>query len=133
MLTVGWHLWPIFIPPALMLAAVLTTAQFLVSAGPRGFLVRSSLGWPRLAIPADDLASAGVVQVDPLADFGGWGIRWVIGPGGKGRWGVIARRGPGIEVVRRDGRSLVVTTDDAGTLAAVCQTYATTHPKPSSG
>ena len=58
-----------------MLTALLTTARFVVTAGPRGLVVRSALGWPRLSVPASDLAAAGVVQVDPMADFGGWGVR----------------------------------------------------------
>ena len=124
-LVVGAHVWAIFLAPAGMLVALVTTTQFVVSAGPRGFVVRSSLGWPRLRVPVGDIATAGVVQVDPLADFGGWGIRWVIGPGGKGRWGVVTRPGPSLEVVRHDGRSVVVTVDDAGTAAAVLETYAT--------
>jgi hypothetical protein len=102
---------------------LLVTAQFVVTAGPRGFIVRSALGWPRLSIPAVSLAKAGVVQIDPMADFGGWGIRWVIGPSRRGRWGIVTHRGPGLEVVRRDGRSIVVTVDDAGTAAAVLETY----------
>lgn len=123
-LTVGRQVWPIFIAPALMLTAALTTAQFVVTASGRGLAIRSTLGWPRLSIPIADLATAGVVQVDPLADFGGWGLRWVIGPNGKGRWGIITHRGPALEVVRHDGRSIVVTIDDAGTAAAVLETYA---------
>jgi hypothetical protein len=125
LLTIGWKLWPIFLSPALLLVVLLVTAQFVVTAGPRGFVVRSALGWPRLSIPAASLAKAGVVQVDPMADFGGWGIRWVIGPSRKGRWGIVTHRGPGLEVVRRDGRSIVVTVDDAGTAAAVLETYVT--------
>jgi hypothetical protein len=104
---------------------LLVTAQFVVTAGPRGFIVRSALGWPRLSIRAGSLAKAGVVQIDPMADFGGWGIRWTIGPNRKGRWGILTHRGPGLEVVRRDGRSIVVTVDDAGTAAAVLETYIT--------
>lgn len=123
-LTVSRQFWPIFFAPTLMLTALLTTAQFVVTAGPGGFVVRSTLGWPRFSVPASELASAGTVPVDPMADFGGWGIRWVIGPRGKGRWGIVTRRGPGLEVVRRDGRSIVVTVDDTGTAAAVLETYA---------
>jgi hypothetical protein len=123
LLTVGWMVWPIFLSPALLLAVLLVTAQFVVTAGPGGFVVRSALGWPRLGIPAMSLAKAGVVQIDPMADFGGWGIRWVIGPSRRGRWGIVTRRGPGLEVVRRDGRSIVVTVDDAGMAAAVLETY----------
>lgn len=122
--TKGVHSWPIFLVPALLFVVLLLTAHFVVSAGPQGFLVRSVVGWPRLSIPVADLATAGVVDVDPLADFGGWGVRWVIGPGRKGRWGIVTRRGTSLEVVRRDGRSIVVTVDDARTAAAVLQTYA---------
>lgn len=123
LLTHGWRVWPIFVSPALLLLVLLVTMQFVVSAGPRGFIVRSGLGWPRLSIPIASLARAGVVQIDPMADFGGWGIRWVVGPSHRGRWGVITRRGPGLEVVRQDGRSIVVTVDDAETAAAVIETY----------
>jgi hypothetical protein len=126
LLTVTRHAWAIFIAPALMLTAALTTAQFVVTASPRGLVIRSTLGWPRLTVPITDLATAGVVDVDPLADFGGWGLRWVIGPNGKGRWGIVTRRGPGLEVVRHDGRSIVVTIDDAGTAAAVLGSYTKT-------
>lgn len=121
--TVGGKVWPIFLSPLLLLLVLLVTAQFVVIAGPRGFIVRSALGWPRLSVPVASLAKAGVVQIDPMADFGGWGIRWVIGPNHKGRWGIVTHRGPGLEVVRRDGRSIVVTVDDPGTAAAVLETY----------
>lgn len=124
LLTTGRHIWPIFIAPALLLSALLVTGQVVVTAGPRGFVARSALGWPRFSIPAADIAKAGVVQIDPMADFGGWGIRWVIGPTRRGRWGIVTRRGTGLEVVRHDGRSIVVTVDDAGTAAAVLETYA---------
>lgn len=124
LLLAGPRGWPIFLAPTVLLTVIVATAQFVVTAGPRGLVVRSALGWPRFTVPAADLATAGVVAVDPMADFGGWGIRWVIGPSRKGRWGVVTRRGPGLEVVRRDGRSIVVTVDDAGTAAAVLETYA---------
>ncbi|MFI5898434.1 hypothetical protein ACIA5D_51045 [Actinoplanes sp. NPDC051513] len=123
LLTIGGKVWPIFLSPALLLVVLLVTAQFVVTAGPRGFIVRSALGWPRFRIPAGSLAKAGVVQIDPMADFGGWGIRWAIGPNRKGRWGIVTHRGPGLEVVRSDGRSIVVTVDDPGTAAAVLETY----------
>jgi hypothetical protein len=124
LLTSGWHVWPIFLSPTVLLLVLLITGQFVVTAGPRGIVARSALGWPRLSVPAADIATAGVVQIDPMADFGGWGILWVIGPTRQGRWGIVTRRGTALEVVRRDGRSIVVTVDDAGTAAAVLETYA---------
>ena len=128
LLTVTRHAWAILVAPALILTAALTTAQFVVTASPRGLVIRSALGWPRLRIPIADVARAGVVHVDPLADFGGWGLRWVIGPSGKGRWGIVTHRGSGLEVVRHDGRSIVVTIDDASTAAAVLETYTKRQP-----
>jgi hypothetical protein len=124
LLTLGSRIWPIFLAPTLLLVVLLVTAHFVVTAGPRGFIVRSGIGWPRLSIPAADLAKAGVISVDPMADFGGWGFRWVIGPSHKGRWGILTRHGPALEVFRLDGRSIVVTVEDAGTAAAVLETYA---------
>jgi hypothetical protein len=124
LLTIGPRLWPIFLPPTLLLVVLLVTAQFVVTAGPGGFTVRSAIGWPSLHVPAANLAKAGVITVDPMSDFGGWGFRWVIGPTRKGRWGVLTRRGPALEVFRRDGRSIVVTIDEPGTAAAVLETYA---------
>jgi hypothetical protein len=124
LLTLGARIWWIFLSPTLLLVVLLVTAQFVVIAGPRGFMVRSAIGWPRLHIPAANVGTAGVVAVDPMADFGGWGLRWVIGPNHKGRWGFVTRRGPGLEVFRQDGRSIVVTVDDPGTAAAILETYA---------
>lgn len=124
LLTRGSRLWPMLFVPAFLFLVLLATAHFTVTAGPRGLLVRSALGWPRFRVQLADIAKAGVVQVDPMPDFGGWGIRWVVGPNRKGRWGVVTRRGPALEVVRRDGRSVVVTVDEAATAAAVLETYA---------
>jgi len=41
--------------------------------------------------------------------WGGWGYRWA----GRGRTGVIVRRGPGMLIRLRDGRRLAVTLDGA--------------------
>lgn len=68
------------------------------------------------------------MTLDPLADFGGWGSRWVIGTNRKGRWGIITRRRPCLELFRHDGRFIVVPLDDAGTAAAVLETYAKGQP-----
>lgn len=95
-----------------------------MSVGPNGLLARSIIGWQRLRVALADIAAAGVVEVDPMAEFGGWGVRWVIGPRGKGRWGILTRRGPALEIVRRDGRSLVFTVDDSATAASVLEKYA---------
>ncbi len=126
-LSVGWIGWPAFLAAGLLLLSMLLLLGFRASAGPTGFAVRSLIGWPRFRVRAEDLVRAGVVHVDPMADFGGWGMRWVPGADG-GRWGIVTRRGEGLEVVRRGGRSIVVTVDDAATAAAVLETYALHSP-----
>ncbi len=61
-----------------------------------------------------DIASVRAIDVDPFAEFGGWGLRY----GLDGRYGVVLRRGEALEVTRVGGRRFVVTVDDAQTAAA---------------
>jgi hypothetical protein len=85
-----------------------------------GLTVHSALSRPRFVIPLDEVEMAEVVQVRPLPEFGGWGIR-----GGKGgRVGVIIRKGPALQVRRSGGRIFLVTVDDAETGAALLNTLA---------
>jgi hypothetical protein len=123
-LTIGVRNIIIWIAPLILLVVVVTTSEFRIRASQAGLVVRSIVGWPAFHIPAADIARAGVIDVNPMADFGGWGLRWVVGPGGKGRVGIVNRKGEALEVVRRDGRSMVITVDDAATAAAVLETYA---------
>ena len=126
-LTVGGRTWLVFVAPLILFAVLIVTSHFVVTAGPQGFIARSVVGWPKLSVPASDIARAGVVRVDPLSDFGGWGIRWVVGPSRKGRWAIVVRSGDALEVVRNDGRSVVVTVDDAEGAASVLQSYVGTR------
>lgn len=99
---------------AVVIAALVTTFAFRVRIGPAGLLVRSLVGWPRIEIPAADIASVRAIHVDPFAEFGGWGLRY----GLDGRYGVVLQRGEALEVMRAGGRRFVVTVDDAQTAAA---------------
>lgn len=96
-------------------ALAATTLVFRVSVGRSGLRVRSLIGWPRIEIPLDEIQTAGAVQVNPMAEFGGWGMR----VGLDGRTGVVLRTGEGLQVVRTDGRVFVVTVDGAQTAASV--------------
>lgn len=93
---------------------------FHVRVDDAGLAVTSALGWPRLRVPLADVAEAVVVQVDPMAEFGGWGLRWAP----TGRFGVVMRAGEGIEVRRRSGKTFTVTVDDAAAGASVLTTLA---------
>ena len=50
-------------------------------------------------------------MVDPMK-WGGWGYRWI--PWAKASAAVI-RKGPGIELLLKDGRRFAVTVEDAVT------------------
>ncbi len=95
--------------------AVLTNCAFHVRIDDSGLSVTSAAGWPRVHLPLTEVRDAAHVQVEPMGEFGGWGMRWA--PGGK--FGVVSRRGPGIEVRRTNGKTLTVTVDDAQTGAAL--------------
>lgn len=99
---------------AILIAAIVTTFAFRVRIGPAGLLVRSLAGWPKFEIPVADIESVRAVDIDPFAEFGGWGLRY----GLNGRYGVVLRRGEALEVTRVGGRRFVVTVDDAQTAAA---------------
>ena len=104
-----------------VLVIVLSMSYWRVSADRRGLTLRSALGWPRVVIAIDDIREVHLVDVEPRAEFGGWGWRW----DGAGRSGIIMRGGPAIQVTRSAGKRFVVTVDDAKTGAAVLAALAT--------
>lgn len=101
---------------ALPLAALAVAAfgQVRATVGPRGLTVACGwLGWPRLRVPIEDVADVLVEDVEPMS-YGGWGLRQV-----PGVTAVVVRRGEGLRVERHEGRTLVVTVDDAARAAGV--------------
>jgi hypothetical protein len=67
------------------------------------------LGLPRRVIRFADIASVEAIMVDPMK-WGGWGYRWI--PWAHASAAVI-RKGPGLEILLKDGRRFAVTVDDA--------------------
>lgn len=96
------------------------TVAFRVRVDAVGLHVVSVAGLPRFAVPIADVSSASAVEVNAMGEFGGWGLRKAL----DGRFGVILRSGPAIEVARTNGRRFVVTVDDAATGAALLETFA---------
>lgn len=97
----------------LMLVLALTSSWFRVRIDEQGLEVRSAIGWPVFRLPADEVQSVEAAQIAPLAEFGGWGMRWA-----PGRFGIVMRTGEGIIAKRKDGRIFAVTLDDAETAAS---------------
>ena len=114
--------WPILLAPVVVLVvAVLAGLAWRVRVDATGLLVRTlPFGWPRMRIPVGEVASVTAVQVEPLAEFGGWG--WRLSP--VGGFGLVARRGDALLVTRHDGRRFTVTVDDAATAASLLAAYA---------
>ncbi len=106
--------WPVAVVPALLVILLLFTLRMRVRVDERGVQVRGLLGVPRITVPLDRITSAAVVDVSPLADFGGWGFRYA-----PGRSGVVLRAGEALEVRRDDDSALIVTVDDAASAASV--------------
>lgn len=112
--------WPVLVIPVAIGILLFAFSAYTVRVDDSGLLVRAMLGVPVWRIRADEIAAAGVVEVAPIAEFGGWGVRL----GRNGRTGVITRGGEALQVRRRSGRALVVTVDDAGTAAALLSAVA---------
>jgi len=104
----------------LIALAIMTTA-FRVRIDDDGLTVVSVAGVPRFHVPLGDIAAVAVRDVNPMGEFGGWGMR-----SAPGRFGVVMRTGPALDVERRSGRRFVVTLDDdavtAGSLLEALRT-----------
>ncbi len=100
-----------------LVIVVAATVAFHVRVDDTGFTVRSVLGIPRFRVPLAEVATAAKVEVNPMGEFGGWGMRL----GADRRFGIILRAGEAIEVARTNGKRLVVTVDDAGTGAGLLE------------
>lgn len=108
--------WPILLIVAVVVtAAILATMLFRVRVDHDGLSVTSLLGVPRFRVSLDQVVEVKVVTINPMADFGGWGLRKAL----DGRTGVVLRRGEALEVERARGGAFVVTVDDASTAAGL--------------
>lgn len=105
---------------AFLVPLLVTATAWTVTVDRHGLAARSRLPRPRILVPLEEVEVAQVVQVDPLREFGGWGLRTGLG----GRVGVVVRKGAALEVLRTGGRRVVVTVDDAATGAALLNTLA---------
>jgi hypothetical protein len=110
----GTTLLFVLIPVVVVLIAA-STLFWRVRIDGAGVSARSALGVPRIAYPVAQVSSARAVDVVPLREFGGWGIR----VGTNGRFGVVLRRGEALEIALADGRIFVITVGDATAAASL--------------
>lgn len=114
-----WVIGAITLVIILLLAA---TGAFHVSVTERGFEARSMLGWPVFRVAAHDVKRVVASDINPLAEFGGFGLRWA-----PGRVGLVYRQGEGIIITKTDGSIIAATVDDAATGASLLAAFAEMH------
>jgi hypothetical protein len=119
-LVVVTRVWPLLIVVGLVGILIASMFRWVIRVDSRGLTIRSALGWPRIRVPLDEVVRADVIQVRPLRDFGGWGLR--VGRGG--RVGVVLRSGEAMLVQRTGGRSVAVTVPGAAAGAGVLNALA---------
>ena len=112
--TVWWVMLGVTV---LLVILAVTTCGFRVRVDDRGLVVHSPIGFPRFTVPLAEVEAVTVRNVNPTAEFGGWGIR--LAPDGS--FGIVLRSGEALQVTRRNGRRFVVTVDDAATAAALLE------------
>ena len=107
-------LWLTLIVVVLMPLVILSSMRFTVTITDDGLLARSVIGWPKILVKTADMTSAKLVEVSPMAEFGGWG--WRFGANGQG---IVLRAGEGIRIGRAGKGDLTITVDDAETAVAL--------------
>ncbi|NLB48022.1 MAG: DUF1648 domain-containing protein [Microbacteriaceae bacterium] len=107
--------WIMLGTTVLVLVIVLTNTWFRVRIDQTGLEARSVLGWPTYRVPAADVKRVAAVQINPFAEYGGWGVR--LSPTG---FGIVLRTGEGLLIERHSrARSFAITLDNAAEAAAV--------------
>ncbi len=102
-----------------------TSSWFRVRIDERGLEARSALGLPVFRLPAAEVRSVEAARIEPLTEFGGWGLRWW-----PGRFGIVMRAGEAVVATRIDGRVFAITVDDADTAAALLAAVAAVAREP---
>lgn len=112
------QLWPVlvFVPIGLFVVALLHYRIEVDGTGLRAY----GLGLRAFDITVDEIVKAEVKQVSPVGDFGGWGLRAT----GKGRYGLVTRKGPAVVITVGAGQTFTMTTDRAKEIAGVLNTAA---------
>lgn len=101
--------WIMWIVTALMAVLFATMFVFRVRIDDTGFTAQSIVGFPRFHIPLDHIADVRSLTVNGIADFGGWGLRYMPGNGA----GIILRSGEALQIVRTNGKKFTVTVQDS--------------------
>ncbi|CAI9401906.1 DUF1648 domain-containing protein [Aestuariimicrobium sp. T2.26MG-19.2B] len=113
-----WGLVVFMLILMLVMGLLLTMLKCEVTVDERGLRATGGrLTW--LNVPLEQIESAEVDHVEPMRDFGGWGIRF--GPRGLG---LVTSRGAAVWVQRAGGRPVCVTVTEPEACAAAVNSWA---------
>ena len=117
---------PLYLPVVytLVLTALGSLLGWHVVVDSAGLRATGLLGFPVVRVRADEIAGVSVDTVRAFGDFAGWGVR----VDKQGRWGLIVRSGPAIQVERVGTSPLVITVGDANNGAALLAAIAAKRP-----
>lgn len=104
-----------FLAAPVVLAVACLTLTWRVRIDDNGLTARPAIGLPRVRIPLDHIRDASVVQVSPVNDFGGWGLRH-----SSYGTGVILRTGDALRL-EQNGGAFTITLDDVPRAAGLVQ------------
>ena len=102
----AWVMWLLTVLMAVLFASMFV---FRVRIDENGFTARSIVGIPRFHIALENIAEARSITVTGMADFGGWGLRYMPGNGA----GIILHSGEALQIVRTNGKKMTVTVPDS--------------------
>ena len=114
----NWSMAGVALLVTLLMAGLAAAMTAAVTIDERGVRVRALKVIPWLTVDLGWISGAEVIQVDPLRDFGGWGMR----VGRSGARGFITSHGPAIRVDCGSEAARVVTIDDAERAVATLNT-----------
>ena len=99
----------IFAPIAVLFLA----ARLIVDVGRDAITVSFHFLWPTRRIALSNVRRAHVTRYDPLADYGGWGVRYGLARG----WAFTTGGHDGVLVELNDGRRVMIGSRRADELA----------------
>ncbi len=110
--------WPvaIFVPLAVLPVSLMRYELVVDRAG----VHVTSLGMAAFDYSIDEITGASVREVEPFADYGGWGLR----VRGRGDYAVATSKGPAVFVTFANGQRLTITTPRAEHIAGTLNTLA---------
>ena len=114
---------PLWIPLSVLSVMLLVFFMFYggmrISVTPKRLTLKFGIfGIPVLKMPMDQITSAKANSYNPIADFGGWGIKYSFS---EKMWIYFLSGSRGVRLETAKGKHYIIGSDDADRLAAVCQ------------